>query len=104
MLPPFIVIPQDTHTERAMQANLREVCKGRTTIVIAHRLSTIMMADEIIVLGTDGVDDTLGTIIERGSHSVLLKQGGTYAEMWEVQTTVDKEIFTEITQGSAVDE
>lgn len=104
MLPPLIFIPQDTHTERAMQANLREVCKNRTTIIIAHRLSTIMMADEIIVLGTDGADDTLGTIIERGSHSELLKLGGTYAEMWEVQTSVDKEILSEITQGSVLDE
>lgn len=95
-----LTVTQDTHTERAMQANLREVCKNRTTIVIAHRLSTIMMADEIIVLGTDGPDDALGTIIERGSHAQLLEEGGTYAEMWEMQTSVEKEMLSEITQAS----
>ena len=40
----------DTHTEREIQANLREVSRGRTTLVIAHRLSTVIDADEIIVL------------------------------------------------------
>lgn len=89
----------DTHTERAMQANLREVCKNRTTIVVAHRLSTIMMADEILVLGKDEEDETLGTIIERGTHFELLKKGGVYAEMWNLQTSVEKDMFSEIVQA-----
>lgn len=74
-----------------MQLNLREVCRNRTTIVVAHRLSTIMRADEIIVLGKDELDETLGTIVERGTHAELLKIGGKYAEMWELQTTVVEE-------------
>lgn len=86
---------QDTNTEREMQANLREVCRNRTTIVIAHRLSTIMRADEIIVLGKDEKDETLGSIIERGTHSNLLQQGGAYAEMWEMQTTIAEEKLSE---------
>src|SRR5262249_35052593 len=48
----------DTHTEREIQANLREVSIGRTTVVIAHRLSTIVDADQILVLGN-------GEVIER---------------------------------------
>ncbi|MCD0503284.1 ABCB family ABC transporter ATP-binding protein/permease [Bordetella petrii] len=68
----------DTHTEREIQANLREVSQGRTTLIIAHRLSTIADADEIIVLGD-------GRIVERGSHAALLAGGGPYAAMWERQ-------------------
>jgi len=68
----------DSHTEREIQANLREVSQGRTTLIIAHRLSTIADADEIIVLGD-------GRIVERGRHAALLARGGAYAAMWEKQ-------------------
>jgi ABC-type multidrug transport system fused ATPase/permease subunit len=53
--------------------------KGRTTLVITHRLSTIQKMDRIIVLDN-------GHIIEQGSHSDLLKHGGTYAELWAHQS------------------
>jgi ABC-type transport system involved in Fe-S cluster assembly fused permease/ATPase subunit len=68
----------DTHTEKEIQANLREVSTGRTTLVIAHRLSTIVDADQIIVLEN-------GTIVERGSHEELLSLGGAYAAAWTKQ-------------------
>ena len=68
----------DTHTEREIQANLREVSRGRTTLVIAHRLSTVIDADEILVLEA-------GQIIERGRHAALLSQGGAYAALWARQ-------------------
>ncbi|CFW36860.1 ABC transporter ATP-binding protein [Bordetella pertussis] len=68
----------DTHTEREIQANLREVSQGRSTLIIAHRLSTIADADEIIVLGD-------GRVVERGRHQALLAQGGIYAGMWARQ-------------------
>lgn len=68
----------DTATEREIQKSLREVSRGRTTLVIAHRLSTVVDADEIIVLEA-------GRIAERGTHSTLLTQGGVYAEMWRRQ-------------------
>lgn len=68
----------DTHTEREIQANLREVSQGRSTLIIAHRLSTVADADEIIVLAD-------GRIVERGRHPALLAQGGVYAGMWARQ-------------------
>jgi ATP-binding cassette subfamily B protein len=68
----------DTRTEREIQASLREVSRGHTTLVIAHRLSTIVDADEIIVLAE-------GRIAERGTHASLLAAGGLYATMWQRQ-------------------
>ena len=62
----------DTMTERRIQAAFDRLAKGRTTLVIAHRLSTIKNADEIIVIGEHG-------ILERGTHSELVAQGGVYA-------------------------
>lgn len=68
----------DTHTEREIQAHLREVSRDHTTLVIAHRLSTIIDADEIIVLEA-------GSIVERGRHEELLLKNGRYSAMWQNQ-------------------
>jgi len=67
----------DSHTESRIQANLSEIFKGRTSVHIAHRLSSIADADDIIVLGTDG-------IVERGTHQELLRRGeeGVYRKLW----------------------
>jgi ATP-binding cassette subfamily B protein len=81
--PPILLLDEatsalDSHTERDIQDELDRVSKNRTTLVIAHRLSTIVGADEILVLDH-------GAIVERGTHSVLLAQGGLYASMWNRQ-------------------
>jgi ATP-binding cassette, subfamily B, heavy metal transporter len=68
----------DSHTEKEIQASLKEVSKDRTTLVIAHRLSTIVEADEIVVLKK-------GKIVERGGHFELLSAKGEYAAMWAKQ-------------------
>ncbi|HLF10956.1 MAG TPA: ABC transporter ATP-binding protein/permease [Gammaproteobacteria bacterium] len=68
----------DTRTEREIQASLRDVSRGHTTLVIAHRLSTIVDADEIIVLAE-------GRIAERGTHAALLLREGLYSAMWRRQ-------------------
>jgi len=68
----------DSGTESEIQKDLEKLMKGRTTIVIAHRLSTIMKADEIIVMKE-------GKIIQRGKHSELIRRGGEYKRLWDLQ-------------------
>ena len=68
----------DSKAEQAIQAQLKEIAKNRTTLVIAHRLSTIADAAQILVLDH-------GRIIERGTHTSLLAADGAYAQMWARQ-------------------
>ena len=68
----------DTVTERALQTAIREITRGRTSLVIAHRLSTIVDADRIVVMEE-------GRVVETGSHAQLLAQGGRYARLWSDQ-------------------
>jgi ATP-binding cassette subfamily B protein len=70
----------DTQNERAIQGEINQLTHNKTTLVIAHRLSTVINAHEILVMDA-------GHIIERGSHTVLLAQGGRYAHMWQMQQT-----------------
>jgi len=68
----------DTESERAVQAALEALMRGRTTIVIAHRLSTIEKADRIVVLAQ-------GSVVECGSHRDLVSAGGMYAGLHRLQ-------------------
>jgi ATP-binding cassette subfamily B protein len=68
----------DSESEALIQEALKRVMAGRTSIVIAHRLSTILAADLILVMDR-------GQIVERGTHTELLAQGGLYAHLYETQ-------------------
>jgi ABC-type transport system involved in Fe-S cluster assembly fused permease/ATPase subunit len=74
----------DTKTEKAIQAELLEIARSRTSLIIAHRLSTVVEADEILVI--DG-----GRIVERGRHPQLLEKNGIYAAMWAMQQQAEEE-------------
>lgn len=75
----------DSQSEALIQEALKTVMAGRTSIVIAHRLSTILAADVILVLDR-------GHIVERGTHSELLAQGGLYADLYETQFKGEREL------------
>lgn len=68
----------DTRSEQLIQAALRPLFAGRTSIVIVHRLSTILAADVVLVFDH-------GRLVERGDHGTLLARGGLYAELFERQ-------------------
>jgi subfamily B ATP-binding cassette protein MsbA len=68
----------DADAERSIQAALRRLMRGRTTLVIAHRLSTVIDADLIAVI--EG-----GRVVETGSHGALLARGGSYARLYRQQ-------------------
>ncbi len=61
-----------------VQVALDHVMEDRTTLVIAHRLATVQRADRILVLNE-------GRIVEEGNHKALIKRGGTYARLAELQ-------------------
>ena len=68
----------DNESERYVQKSLEELSKNRTCITIAHRLSTIRNADEIIVIGENGIE-------ERGTHAELLAKNNIYAKYYALQ-------------------
>jgi len=81
--PPMLILDEatssvDTHTELLIQEAMRSLMRGRTSFIIAHRLSTIRDADWILVVRE-------GNIVEQGTHTSLLAQGGFYAELYNSQ-------------------
>jgi len=81
--PPILILDEatsslDTQTELLIQEAIKELTKGRTTLIIAHRLSTIKNADEIIVITERGIE-------ERGTHEELLLLNGIYANLYRAQ-------------------
>jgi ABC-type transport system involved in Fe-S cluster assembly fused permease/ATPase subunit len=81
--PPILIFDEatsalDSHSEKMVQKALDELAQKHTTLVIAHRLSTIIDSSNIIVLGD-------GKVIEQGTHQELIRSGGEYKRLWEIQ-------------------
>ncbi|MEJ2585200.1 MAG: ABC transporter ATP-binding protein [Robiginitalea sp.] len=81
--PPIMILDEatsalDTESERLVQEALENMMRNRTSLVIAHRLSTIQNADNIVVLQK-------GEIVEQGTHEELIRQGGVYRKLVEMQ-------------------
>jgi subfamily B ATP-binding cassette protein MsbA len=84
--PPILILDEatsqlDTESERQVQTALERLMKGRTVFVIAHRLSTIQNADRILVLDQ-------GRLIQSGTNEALLKEGGVYKRLYDLQFNV----------------
>lgn len=82
-LPPMLILDEatssiDTRTEIKIQSAFNRMMSGRTCFIVAHRLSTVKEADVILVMKN-------GHIIEKGSHTELLKNGGFYCELYNSQ-------------------
>ncbi|MBR6558839.1 MAG: ABC transporter ATP-binding protein [Clostridia bacterium] len=80
---PFVILDEpssalDPIAEYKMFENMMEACQDRTLIFISHRLSSAVLADRVFLMEN-------GRIIESGSHSELMKNGGKYAEMFSMQ-------------------
>jgi ATP-binding cassette subfamily B (MDR/TAP) protein 7 len=73
----------DSKTETDIMNNIKNLGKGRTTLIIAHRLSTIQDCDEIIVMHQ-------GRVAERGTHYELLRMGGRYTELLKMQEAMQE--------------
>ena len=83
MDPPMLILDEatssiDLRTEQRIQKAFVKLMEGRTSFVIAHRLSTIKTADTILVMKN-------GNIVEQGSHSQLMAQGGFYSQLYNSQ-------------------
>jgi ABC transporter ATM len=94
MLKQYQTSALDTNTEQSLLQNIHSILKehSRTSIFVAHRLRTIYDSDQIIVLKD-------GHVAESGTHSVLMAQGGVYAQLWNgkaIQRLLQSEIVTEI--------
>ncbi len=84
--PPLLLLDEatsalDAQSERMVQAALESAMKDRTTLVIAHRLATVQQADLIVVLDH-------GKLVEQGTHTELVAQGGVYAGLAALQFQV----------------
>jgi ATP-binding cassette, subfamily B, bacterial MsbA len=81
--PPILILDEatsalDTESERLVQQAIDRLMRQRTVLVIAHRLATVRDADEIVVL--DG-----GRMIQQGTHEELLRVGGLYRRLYDLQ-------------------
>jgi ATP-binding cassette, subfamily B, bacterial MsbA len=90
--PPVLILDEatsalDTESERLVQQAIERLVRERTVLVIAHRLATVRDADEIVVLEA-------GRVVQRGSHEELLRAGGSYRRLYELQFRSEESTVT----------
>lgn len=95
--PPILILDEatsalDPEAEQLVQRALENLMQGRTTLVIAHRLSTVRRADRIVVLRE-------GRIVEQGDHEALMRSGGAYRQMVDLQQLAGSEDLHRKKQG-----
>ncbi|MCJ7548780.1 MAG: ATP-binding cassette domain-containing protein, partial [Anaerolineae bacterium] len=83
----------DSESEALIQEALERIMAGRTSLVIAHRLSTVLSADVILVVEN-------GQIVQRGTHDLLLTEGGLYHQLYERQFAAASKAMEEMTMGA----
>ena len=86
--PPILILDEatsalDNESEALVSQSLQKLAIGRTTLTIAHRLTTIQNADRILVLGSDGIE-------ESGTHTELLAKKGVYYHLWNTAASLDR--------------
>jgi ATP-binding cassette subfamily B protein len=79
----------DTETESQIRAALEHLMENRTTFIIAHRIQSVMDADLILVFDK-------GEIVQKGTHTELMRQSGMYREIFDIQTRIEVELEKEI--------
>ena len=84
----------DTETEAAIRGALRQLMKERTSFIIAHRIQSVMAADLILVFDK-------GRVVQQGTHRELLKQGGIYRQVFEIQTLIEEEVQREVASAAS---
>lgn len=80
----------DTETDAKIRHALREKLGDATVILVSHRITTLMQADKILVLEN-------GRLTEEGTHAELIRSGGLYAKVYELQSSRDKETESGVT-------
>jgi len=82
----------DFETEAEIRNTLNKLMENRTTFIIAHRIQSVMNADLILIMDK-------GKVIQKGVHQELLKQGGMYRRIYDIQTRIDRELEEDITKA-----
>lgn len=89
--PPILILDEatsalDTESERLVQQAIERLMRDRTVLVIAHRLATVRDADEIVVLEA-------GQVVQRGTHEELLRAGGLYRRLYDLQFRSEESVL-----------